>query len=85
MDLLTRFAEEKKAAPAQIALAWLLAQNPWIVPIPGTTKLDRLDENLGALNVELTPDELSTIESASSHIKLEGARYPEFHEKLVGR
>ncbi len=85
VDLLTSFAEGKKATPAQIALAWLLAKQPWIVPIPGTTKLDRLEENLGALTVELTPEDLSAIESASAHIKLEGARYPEFHEKLVGR
>src|SRR5947209_11341598 len=85
VDLLTTFAEEKKATPAQIALAWLLAKKPWIVPIPGTTKLDRLEENLGALKVELTLEDLSSIESASSHIRLEGARYPEFHEKLVGR
>ena len=85
MNLLTSFAEGKKATPAQIALAWLLAKKPWIVPIPGTTKLDRLEENLGALTVELTPEDLNAIESASAHIKLEGARYPEFHEKLVGR
>jgi len=85
VDLLTTFAEQRKATPAQIALAWLLAKKPWIVPIPGTTKLNRLEENLGALNVELTSEDLSAIESASSHIKLEGARYPEFHEKLVGR
>ncbi len=85
MDVITAFAEQKKATAAQVALAWLLAKKPWIVPIPGTTKLDRLDENLGALNVELTPEDLVSIESASSHIKLEGARYPAFHEKLVGR
>lgn len=85
VDLLTTFAKQKKATPAQIALAWLLAKKPWIVPIPGTTKLDRLEENIGALSVELTPADLSAIETASSHIKLEGARYPEFHEKLVGR
>ena len=85
VDLLTTFAQEKRTTPAQIALAWLLAQKPWIVPIPGTTKLDRLEENLGALNVELTPRDLDAIETASSHIKLAGARYPEFHEKLVGR
>ena len=85
VNLLTSFAEGKKATPAQIALAWLLAKKPWIVPIPGTTKLDRLEENLGALTVELTPEDLSAIESSSAHIKLEGARYPEFHEKLVGR
>ncbi len=85
VDLLTTFAKQKKATPAQVALAWLLAKRPWIVPIPGTTKLDRLEENLGALKLELTPKDLDAIESASSHIKLAGARYPEFHEKLVGR
>ena len=85
VDLLTRFAERKRATPAQIALAWLLARKPWIVPIPGTTKLNRLEENLGALQVELTPEDLGAIESASSQIKIQGARYPEFHEKLVGR
>jgi aryl-alcohol dehydrogenase-like predicted oxidoreductase len=85
VDLLTAFAEEKNATPAQIALAWLLAKKPWIVPIPGTTKLNRLEENLGALNVELTPGDVAAIESASSQIKLAGARYPEFHAKLVGR
>jgi aryl-alcohol dehydrogenase-like predicted oxidoreductase len=85
VDLLTAFAEQKKTTPAQIALAWLLAKKPWIVPIPGTTKLNRLEENLGSLNVELTPDDLGAIETASSHIKLEGARYSEFHQKLVGR
>ena len=85
VDVVTAFAERKKATPAQIALAWVLAKKPWIVPIPGTTKLDRLEENLGAVDVELTPEDLSAIESASSQIKLEGARYPEFHQKLVGR
>jgi aryl-alcohol dehydrogenase-like predicted oxidoreductase len=85
VDLLTTSAEEKKATPAQVALAWLLAKKPWIVPIPGTTKLNRLEENLGGLKVELTPEALDAIESASSHIKLEGARYPASHEKLVGR
>ncbi len=85
VELLSNFAEQKTATPAQVALAWLLAQKPWIVPIPGTTKLERLDENLGALNVELTPYDLTAIDTASSHIKIEGARYPEFHEKLVGR
>jgi aryl-alcohol dehydrogenase-like predicted oxidoreductase len=85
VDLITTFAEQKNATPAQIALAWLLSKKPWIVPIPGTTKLDRLDENLGALNIELTPEDLNAIETASSQIKLEGARYPAFHEKLVGR
>ena len=85
VDLLSAFAEQKKATPAQIALAWLLAKKPWIVPIPGTTKLDRLEENLGATNIELTAEDLRAIESASSKIKLEGARYPEFHEQLTGR
>jgi aryl-alcohol dehydrogenase-like predicted oxidoreductase len=85
VDVITTFAKQKNATPAQIALAWLVAKKPWIVPIPGTTKLDRLDENLGALNVELTPADLDAIETASSQIKLEGARYPAFHEKLVGR
>ncbi len=85
VDVVTAFAERKKATPAQIALAWVLAKKPWIVPIPGTTKLERLEENLGAQRVELTPEDLSAIESASSEIKLEGARYPEFHQKLVGR
>jgi aryl-alcohol dehydrogenase-like predicted oxidoreductase len=85
VDLVTIFAERKKATPAQIALAWLLAKKPWIVPIPGTTKLNRLEENLGALQVELTPEDLGAIENASSRIRIQGARYPEFHEKLVGR
>jgi len=79
------FAEKKKATLAQIALAWLVAKKPWIVPIPGTTKLARLEENLGALNVELTPDDVRALEDASSKIKLEGARYPKFYEQLVGR
>jgi aryl-alcohol dehydrogenase-like predicted oxidoreductase len=85
VDLLTRFAEEKKATPAQIALAWLLAKKPWIVPIPGTTKLHRLDENLGAADVELSPEDVRAIEDASSHINVEGARYSEAHERLVDR
>ena len=71
--------------PAQIALAWLLAQKPWIVPIPGTTKLHRLEENIGAVNVELTPDDLHQIETAASKITPQGARYPEELQKLVGR
>ena len=75
----------KKATAGQIALAWLLAKKPWIVPIPGTTKLARLEENLGATNIELTPDDVRSLEDASSKIKLEGARYPKFHEQLVGR
>lgn len=85
VDLVSAFAELKKVTPAQIALAWLLAKKPWIVPIPGTTKLGRLEENLGAADVELTPHDKSELEAASSQIKLEGARYPEFHQKLVGR
>src|SRR5260221_889647 len=84
VDLLTRFAEQKKATPAQIALAWLLAKKPWIVPIPGTTKLHRLEENLGAADVELTPEDLREIERVSSNIKVEGARYPERLEQMTG-
>ena len=85
VDLLSKFAQQKKATPAQLALAWLLAKKPWIVPIPGTTKLARLEENLGAAAVELTPNDVRALEDASSKIKLEGARYPAFHAKLVGR
>jgi aryl-alcohol dehydrogenase-like predicted oxidoreductase len=85
VDLLTKIAETKKATPAQVALAWLLAQKPWIVPIPGTTKLHRLDENLGAVAIEFSAGELAEIENASSKIKVEGARYPEQLQKLVGR
>jgi aryl-alcohol dehydrogenase-like predicted oxidoreductase len=85
VDLLGKFAEQKKATPAQLALAWLLAKKPWIVPIPGTAKLHRLEENLGAADVELTPEDLSDIESASSNIRVEGARYPEWLLLLSGR
>lgn len=85
VDLLTKFAKQKRATSAQIAIAWLLAKKPWIVPIPGTTKLHRLEENLGAVDIELTPDDLCAIESVSSNIKVEGARYSEFHEQLTGR
>jgi aryl-alcohol dehydrogenase-like predicted oxidoreductase len=85
VDLLGRIAEQKKATPAQIALAWLLAQKPWMVPIPGTTKVSRLEENLGAVNIKLTADDLSEIDSAASKIKVEGARYPEHLQKMVGR
>jgi aryl-alcohol dehydrogenase-like predicted oxidoreductase len=85
VDLLARIAARKKAALAQIALAWLLAQKPWIVPIPGTTKLERLEENLGAVNVELTRDDLREIESAASKITIRGARYPEHVERLSYR
>ena len=85
VDVISSFAEQKKMTPAQIALAWLLAKKPWIVPIPGTTKLARLEENLGAANVELTRQDVRPLEDASSEIKLEGARYSAFHEQLVGR
>ena len=85
VDVVSGFAAQKKVTPAQIALAWLLVKKPWIVPIPGTTKLARLEENLGAAGVELTPDDVCALEDASSKIKLEGARYPKFHEQLVGR
>jgi aryl-alcohol dehydrogenase-like predicted oxidoreductase len=85
VDVLGQFAAQKKATPAQIALAWLLAQKPWIVPIPGTTKPHRLEENIGAAAVELTPDDLRQIDEAASKIPLQGARYPEELQKLVGR
>jgi aryl-alcohol dehydrogenase-like predicted oxidoreductase len=85
VDLLRKIAERKKATPAQIALAWLLAQKPWVVPIPGTTKLHRLDENIGAAAVELSSDDLREIESAASKITLQGARYPEHLERMTGR
>jgi len=85
VDLLSKFAEKRKVTPAQLALAWLLAKKPWIVPIPGTTKLHRLEENLGAANVELTPEDLRDIESASSNIRIEGTRYPEWAEQTTGR
>ena len=85
VDMVTRFAVQKKVTPSQIALAWLLAKKPWIVPIPGTTKLSRLEENIGAVNVELTADDLTAIDKASADIEIVGARYPAFHEKLVGR
>ena len=84
IDLLGSMGKRKKATPAQIALAWLLAQKPWIVPIPGTTKLNRLEENTGAVAVELTADDLRDIDSAASKIKVEGARYPEKLEKMTG-
>ncbi|MCY1021929.1 aldo/keto reductase [Pyxidicoccus sp. MSG2] len=84
VELLGKVAERKKATPAQIALAWLLAQKPWIVPIPGTTKLNRLEENLEAANVELTPDDLGEITSAASKITVQGARYPEHLERTTG-
>jgi aryl-alcohol dehydrogenase-like predicted oxidoreductase len=85
VDLIGKFAQQKKATPAQIALAWLLAQKPWIVPIPGTTKLHRLEENIGAAAVELTPEDLRQLDVATSKIAVQGARYPEELQKLVGR
>jgi aryl-alcohol dehydrogenase-like predicted oxidoreductase len=85
VNVIARFAEQKKATPAQIALAWLLAQKPWIVPIPGTTKLPRLEENIGAVNVNLSPDDLREIDAAASKFPVQGARYPEELQKLVGR
>ena len=85
VDLIGRFAQQKKTTPAQIALAWLLAQKPWIVPIPGTTKQHRLAENIGAVAVELTPNDLRQLETAASKIPVQGARYPEELQKLVGR
>ena len=85
IQLLARVGERKKATPAQIALAWLLAQKPWMVPIPGTTKLHRLEENIGALSVELTPDDLRDIDHAASRITVQGARYPERLERMTGR
>src|SRR5712671_5015517 len=85
VDLLAKFAQQKKATPAQIALAWLLAQKPWIVPIPGTTKLHRLEENLGAVNIQLSPEDLRELDTAASKIPVQGARYPEELQKMVGR
>ena len=85
VDLVSKFAEQKKATPAQIALAWILAQKPWMVPIPGTTKLHRVEENIGAAAVELTPGDLRQIDNATSKIPVQGARYPENMQKLVNR
>ncbi len=85
IDLLDRIGERKKATAAQIALAWLLAQKPWIVPIPGATKRHRLDENIGAAAVELTSDDLRDIDTAASRITVQGARYPEKLEQMTGR
>ena len=84
VELLERIAKQKNATPAQIALAWLLAQKPWIVPIPGTTKLTRFEENIGAVNIELTPDDLREIDSAASKIKVQGERYPEHMQRMTG-
>ena len=85
VDWLTTFAERRHATPAQIALAWLLAQKPWIVPIPGTTKRHRLEENIGATAIDLTADDLREIDRAAAQITVQGARYPEHLQRLVGR
>jgi aryl-alcohol dehydrogenase-like predicted oxidoreductase len=85
VDVLTGFAQQKKATPAQVALAWILAQKPWMVPIPGTTKLHRLEENVGAANVQLTPDDLRKIDNAASSVPVQGARYPEQAQRMINR
>jgi aryl-alcohol dehydrogenase-like predicted oxidoreductase len=85
IDLIGKFAEQKQATPAQIALAWVLAQNPWIVPIPGTTKLHRLEENIGAVDIELTADDLRELDNLTAQVKVQGARYGEGSQKLVNR
>ncbi|HKF26153.1 MAG TPA: aldo/keto reductase, partial [Candidatus Acidoferrum sp.] len=85
VDLIAQFADEKKATPAQVALAWLLEQKPWIVPIPGTTKLARLEENLAAASLQLSREDLKQLEAAASRVAVQGARYPEALQKLVGR
>jgi aryl-alcohol dehydrogenase-like predicted oxidoreductase len=85
VNMLARFAQQKNATPAQIALAWLLAQKPWIVPIPGTTKLHRLEENIAAVNVDLSPDDLRELEAAAAKIPVQGARYTEELQRMVGR
>jgi aryl-alcohol dehydrogenase-like predicted oxidoreductase len=85
VEIIGKFAARKKVTPAQVALAWLLAQKPWIVPIPGTTKLHRLKENIGAASVQLAPEEFDELETAASKITVQGARYPEQLQKLVGR
>ena len=85
VDLVGKFAQEKKTTPAQIALAWVLAQKPWMVPIPGTTKLHRLEENLGAASVELTPDDLRRINEAASQVEVQGERYPEAAQRMINR
>ena len=85
VDVLVRLAAQKKTTPAQLALAWVLAQKPWMVPIPGTRKLERLEENLGAAAIQLTADDLRQIDSATASITVQGARYPEHLQKLVGR
>jgi aryl-alcohol dehydrogenase-like predicted oxidoreductase len=85
IDLIGEFAAQKNATPAQIALAWVLAQKPWIAPIPGTTKLHRLEENLGAVNVELTPEDLRELDSLTTQIDVQGARYSESAQRMINR
>ena len=85
MEWLTKFAERKQATPAQIALAWILAQKPWIVPIPGTTKRHRLEENMAAADIQLAPEDLREIDRAAGQITVQGARYPEHLERMTGR
>jgi aryl-alcohol dehydrogenase-like predicted oxidoreductase len=85
VDLIAAFASKKNATSAQIALAWLLAQKPWIVPIPGTTKLERLEENIGAVAIELTPDDLRELDAVTAQITVQGARYPEELERMTYR
>ncbi|MGH9726088.1 MAG: aldo/keto reductase, partial [Candidatus Acidiferrales bacterium] len=85
VDLIGKFAQQRNATPAQIALAWLLAQKPWIVPIPGTTKLHRLEENLSAANLRLSQEDLRDLGIAASKVAVQGARYPEAMQKMVGR
>ena len=85
VDVVARFAQQKKATPAQVAIAWVLAQKPWMVPIPGTTKLNRLEENLGAANVELTPDDIRQLDVAASKIEVKGERYPESAQRMINR
>ena len=85
VDVIGQFAAQKRVTPAQVALAWLLAQRPWIVPIPGTTKFNRLEDNIGAISVQLTPEDLRDLESAASKITVQGARYSEQHQKLINR
>jgi aryl-alcohol dehydrogenase-like predicted oxidoreductase len=85
VDLLARFARQKNVTPAQMAIAWILAQKSWMVPIPGTTKIHRLEENLGAVNVELTPEDLFEIDSAASKVQVQGERYPESAQRMINR
>jgi aryl-alcohol dehydrogenase-like predicted oxidoreductase len=85
VDVVSTFAQKKHATPAQIALAWVLAQKPWMVPIPGTTKIHRLEENLGAANVELTPEDLREIGAAASKVPVQGERYPEAMQRMINR